>query len=49
VNSRERVLAAINHQEPDRIPIDIGGSLVSGIMAGGLSRMSSTAAITSAS
>lgn len=24
---RERVLAAINHQEPDRVPIDLGGIL----------------------
>ena len=24
MNSRERVLAAINHQEPDRIPLDLG-------------------------
>jgi hypothetical protein len=39
VNSRERVLAAINHQEPDRVPVDIGGSLVSGIMAGALTRL----------
>jgi hypothetical protein len=39
MNSRERVLAAINHQEPDRVPIDIGGSLVSGIMAGALTRL----------
>jgi len=26
MNSRERVVAAINHQEPDRVPIVIGGS-----------------------
>ncbi len=26
MNSRERVLTAINHQEPDRIPFDIGGA-----------------------
>lgn len=38
MNSRERVLTAINHQEPDRVPIDIGGSIVSGIMAGALTR-----------
>ncbi len=25
MTSRERVLAALNHQEPDRVPIDIGG------------------------
>jgi hypothetical protein len=39
LNSRERVLAAINHQEPDRVPIDLGGSIVSGIMAGALVRL----------
>lgn len=39
MNSRERVLAAINHQEPDRVPVDLGGSLVSGIMAGALVRL----------
>lgn len=26
MNSRERVLAALNHEEPDRVPIDCGGS-----------------------
>ena len=24
--SRERVLAALNHKEPDRVPIDLGGN-----------------------
>jgi len=33
LNSRERVLAAINHQEPDRLPIDLGGTRQSGIAA----------------
>ncbi len=33
MNSRERVLAALNHQEPDRVPIDLGGSDSSGITA----------------
>jgi len=28
---RERVLLALNHQEPDRIPIDLGGTIVSSI------------------
>ena len=32
MNSRERVLAAINHQEPDRVPIDLGGTAASGIV-----------------
>ncbi len=27
MNSRERILKTINHKEPDRVPIDIGGSL----------------------
>ncbi len=39
MNSRERVLKTINHEEPDRIPIDLGGSIVSGIMAGALVRL----------
>ena len=30
---RERVLAALNHQEPDRVPIDFGGHRSSGIAA----------------
>lgn len=25
MNSRERLMAALNHQEPDRVPIDLGG------------------------
>ena len=33
MNSRERVMAAVNHQEPDRVPIDLGGHRSSGIMA----------------
>ena len=31
MNSRERVLAAIQHREPDRIPFDLGGTVASGI------------------
>ncbi len=31
MTSRERVQLAINHQQPDRIPIDVGGSVVTGI------------------
>ena len=31
MNSRERVRLAINHQEADRIPLDLGGSLVTGM------------------
>ena len=31
---RERVLAALNHEEPDRVPIDLGGSLATSINIG---------------
>jgi len=31
VNSRERILAALNHREPDRVPFDLGGTVVTGI------------------
>ena len=31
MTSRERVLAALNHQEPDRVPIDLSGHRSSGI------------------
>ena len=33
LTSRERVMVAVNHREPDRIPIDLGGHRSSGIMA----------------
>ena len=39
MNSRERVLKAINFEEPDRVPIDLGGSITTGIMAGALVRL----------
>jgi uroporphyrinogen decarboxylase len=32
-DSRQRVLQAVNHREPDRVPIDFGGHRSSGIMA----------------
>lgn len=31
MTSRERILAALRHQEPDRLPIDLGGTESSGI------------------
>jgi hypothetical protein len=31
MNSRERVDLALNHEEPDRIPLDLGGSVVTGM------------------
>lgn len=33
MNSRERVLAALNHQEPDMVPFDLGGTTVTAISA----------------
>ena len=33
MNSRERILAAMNHQEPDGIPVDLGATPSSGISA----------------
>jgi uroporphyrinogen decarboxylase len=32
MSSRERVLAALNHQEPDRVPIDFGGTTATSIV-----------------
>src|SRR5512147_2203870 len=31
MNSRERVVQALNHQEPDRVPLDLGGGPTSGM------------------
>jgi len=33
LNSRQRVLAAVEHRQPDRVPIDFGATRQSGIMA----------------
>jgi uroporphyrinogen decarboxylase len=33
MNSRERILSAINHIQPDKVPIDLGSSTVTGISA----------------
>jgi uroporphyrinogen decarboxylase len=33
MTSRERLITALNHKEPDRIPFDIGSTIVSGIQA----------------
>lgn len=33
MNSRERILAAISHKQPDRIPVDLGATPSSGISA----------------
>ena len=31
MNSRQRVQLALDHREPDRVPLDLGGSAVTGI------------------
>jgi uroporphyrinogen decarboxylase len=31
MNSRERIISSINHKEPDRVPVDLGSSTVTGI------------------
>jgi len=33
MNSRDRIMAAINHRQPDKIPVDLGSSTVTGISA----------------
>ncbi len=37
--SRERVQAALNHRQPDRVPLDMGSTAVSGITASALYRL----------
>jgi uroporphyrinogen decarboxylase len=39
MTSRERVLRAIRHQEPDRVPLDIGGGSSTGIVVEGDERL----------
>jgi uroporphyrinogen decarboxylase len=39
MNSRERVLAALRHEQPDRVPIDFGGMASTGIHAVAYSRL----------
>ena len=31
MTSRERILASLNHTQPDRVPVDFGATVVSGI------------------
>lgn len=47
LTSRERVLAAINHKEPDQIAVDFGGHRSSGIMAIAYARLKKYLGITS--
>jgi uroporphyrinogen decarboxylase len=39
MNSRERFNAALSHKETDRIPLDIGGSIVTGIATGAYKKL----------
>ena len=39
MNSRERLLIALNHREPDRLPIDLGGTPTSTISAAALENL----------
>jgi len=39
MNSRERVVAAINHEVPDQVPVDLGSTVVTGISASTLYRL----------
>jgi uroporphyrinogen decarboxylase len=39
MNSRQRVLCAVNHRQPDRVPIDFGGTRQSGIAASAYHRL----------
>jgi len=41
MTSRERVTLALNHREPDRVPIDLGSSAVTGIMVTTYARLRS--------
>lgn len=46
MTSRERILAAINHQQPDRVPIDLGATPSSGISAIGYNKLKKALGIT---
>lgn len=35
MTSRERVPKSFNHEEPDRVPLDLGGMIMSGPRIGG--------------
>ena len=47
MNSRERVLTALRHQEPDRVPIDLDGMASTGIMAVAYNRLKAHLGMTS--
>ncbi len=46
MTSRERVRAAIHHQKPDRVPLDLGSTLVTGIQVSAYARLKKALGIT---
>ena len=46
MSSRDRVMAALNHREPDRVPIDIGGGYSTSISVEGYERLKQYLGIT---
>ncbi len=46
MTSRQRVLAALDHQQPDRVPIDIGGSSATTIIGEAYERLKASLGIT---
>ena len=39
MTNRERLLAALSHQQPDKVPIDIGGTVNSSIVVEGYAKL----------
>src|SRR5512141_1141746 len=39
MNSRQRVDAALNHQQPDHVPLDLGASAVTGMHVGSVAHL----------
>ena len=39
MTSRERVKAALNHRQPDRVPVDFGSTIVTGMHVSVVSRL----------
>lgn len=37
--SKERIITTLNHQEPDKVPYDLGGTCITGIISGAYSRL----------
>ena len=42
LTSRERVNRTLNHQEPDRVPLDLGGSVLTGMHVDAVYRLCQT-------